>query len=482
MITEIHQLFKENLEEYTKFRQNNLMRESNVLRFAKERGIPISKEDLKRSFESDWITRDSEGNLFHPFRIYPFIFASHLRALKITDKESSAYHCSEINKVKWANQISNLAILLEPLYWPKIVGKKKNQSSIFLTWDEFDEGLKSYKQKILTYVKFLSPEIWSNYYDSLRTDSAALDNNGELYILLRLSPWEKRTTVTGNIGGALWLRHIAEVVRLAFEEVHGVQWSEEHEVNLRREGLNTRLYGSERPIENGLITRPHLAFEFGLHTGSTVRWYVEGETEYQAALYALPNASLGGIEIINLKGVFKEQQKNMLRFEENLNQDKLLRRFVFISVDNDVKANLKFLRGQIAKENIVGYINVNDPDFEFENFTLNELIKIAIILDEKQGLSIDNLKSGNYQNIKSGKGFDDYYKKNSITKRSLKGLQWGEALAEYAIENPLKEDTQQRRTFLEAVEKILYASKVRYDYQKENFLIDPDDFQIKEKK
>ena len=74
------------------------------------------------------------------------------------------------------------------------------------------------------------------------------------------------------------------------------------------------------------------------------------------------------------------------------------------------------------------------------NFTLSELIEVASSLDKKLGFESESLKSGNKENINSGKAFEGYYKKYSDSKQSLKGVQWGEALAAYAIENPLKED------------------------------------------
>lgn len=501
MITETHRLFKENLEAYSKLNQNDLMSESKMIRFAKDRGIAVSgvvTGDPGRFVELSWITNDSVNGFFHPFRIYPYLKGIKLCELKVAptssiNRDSFRYFLSRVSEflpslelieteVKLADEVSNLAILLEPIYWTKITNKTKLRFPYYSSLEEFEEKLSPYKNTILAYVKTLDAEIWKSNHEKLRIEAANFDNNPELYMLLRLAPWAKREKITGNIGGALWLRHIAEVIRLAFEEIHGFDWVEEHEAfGFYHEGAKSRLYGSERPIENGLITRSRLAFEFGLHTGSIVRWYVEGETEHHAALYALYDAALLGIEIINLKGIFNEKQKNMLRLVESFEQDKILRRFVFISCDKDVYNNLKFLKEQIRKENIVGYINVNEPDFEFENFSLDELIEISISLDEKFGFNSEGLKSGNKENINSGKAFENYYKKYSTSKKSLKGKEWGEALADYALDNPLKADTEKRRTFLKTIDEILRANRVRYDYQKENFVIDPNTFEIKGK-
>ena len=500
MFTEIHQFFEENLKDYSNLNQNDLIIETKMISFAKDRGISIAgvvKGDPSRFIELGWLTVDS-NNLFHPFRIYPFLRAVQLCKLRHTvtssiNRDSFQDFLRRVSdslpslelieaEVKLANQISNLAILLEPIYWPKITNKTKLRFPYCSTPEEFDETLFPYKNKILAYVKTLDIETWRSNHEKLRIGAAKLDDNYELYMMLRLAPWTKREKITGNIGGALWLRHIAEVIRLAFQEAHGVQWAEEYEAfGFWHEGARTKLYGSERPIENGLTTRPRLAFEFGLHTGSTIRWYLEGETEYQAALHILPKAALAGIEFINLKGVFQENANAPMRLEDHLKSDRELKRFSFISFDGDVSRNVSFFGKQLEKNNIVGYINVNYPDFEFENFTLNELIEIAISLDEKLGFNSERLRSGDRESIKSGKAFEKYYREYSDRKNSLKGKEWGEALASYALDNPLKEDTIQRRTFLQTIDQILHARRVLYDYQYDAFKIDLNDFKIKEK-
>ena len=500
MTKDIHQFFKENLEAYSNLNQNDLINESKVIGFAKERGIPIFgvvTGDPSRFVELGWITVDG-NNLFHPFRIYPFLRAVRLCKLKnaATSSLNRSSFSSFLNEkidilpaldqiefeVKLANEIIDLAILLEPLYWPKITSKTILPSIVCKTIKEYEQLIDPYRNKILEFVRELDSKVWCSYHERLRIEAAKLDDNHELYMLLRLAPWSKRERITGNIGGALWLRHIAEVIRLAFEEVHGVTWAEEYEAfGIWREGTRTREYGSERPIKNGLITRPHIAFEFGFHTGSTIKWYVEGETEYQAALYMLPKAALGGIEVINLKGVLHEKPNTPMRFEDHLKNDKEFRRFSFISLDEDRADNLKILRKHINQANIVGYINLNRPDFEFENFTLDELIEVAFILDENLGFDSQKLMSGNKQNVSSGKGFEKYYIEHSARKISLKGCEWGKALAKYACEYPLKKDSGKKRAFIETVEQVLLAKRVSYDYQRDHFEIDPNDFQIKEK-
>ena len=497
----IQKFFKKHSEEYSSIRQNNLMKESQIINFAKERGVPLSgvvTSDPKKFLAMDWISSDGVNeinlNLFHPFRIYPFHVAIEMCRLNIfasssinrdSFKEFLSNSCDFLpsldfikEMVRKANDIVDLAILLEPIYWSKLTNKIKISTSNDL--EEHEYKVNQYKMCILPFIKDLDPEVWSKHHENLRIAAAKLDNNIELYLLLRTSPWAKREKIVGQIGGALWLRHIAEVIRLAFTEVHNINWPEEYEAyGIWYKGAKERIYGTEKPIDNNLLTKPHLAFEFGVHTGSTIRWYLEGETEYHAASYALPKAASFGIELINLKGLFNEKSKNFLRLEDNLSQDRDLRRFSLISFDSDVKTNVRFLQHQVKDGKVVGYINCNQPDFEFENFTLEELIEVAIGIDKAQGLDTQKLSTADKSNIKSGKEFEKYYSEHSETKQSLKGNLWGKCLAQYALDNPLKEKI--KRPFIETLEYALHSRIVRYEYQRDNFYIDPDDFKNKKK-
>ncbi|RYY80918.1 MAG: hypothetical protein EOO69_00440 [Moraxellaceae bacterium] len=494
--------FKEYLEKWSCIQQNPLMSETKIIRFARDRGILVSGSitgDPSNFLERDWLSSDelpaNKRTLFHPFRIYSLhIIVSmcdlHISPSSSLNRDSYKNYLIKVSeflpslefiteKVRVANEITNLAILLEPIYWPIITSRTRYSSP--MTYDEHKLKVELYKEKILVFVKNLDPNIWCEHHKNLRITAAKLDGNTDLYLLLRSAPWEKRKQITGQIGGALWFRHIAEVIRRAFTDVHNVTWLEEDQaVGQWHIGTRERIYGTERPIDNILISRPHLAFEFGLYTGSTIRWYLEGETEYYAALFALPKAALGGIEVINLKGAVGNEKANIaLRLTDGLAQDKELRRFSFISFDNDVPANTKAIRKQIEAGNVVGYINCNQPDFEFGNFTLEELVEIAARIDEEQGADTEKLRTGNQDKIDTGKKFEAYYCQYSNIGKALKGEKWGRALANYALDYPLREDNNCKRPFIETLDWVLSSRKVRYEYQRDNFYIDLHDFKNK---
>ncbi len=497
------QLFiSEYRERYSEILQNRLLDESALIRFSSERGIAVSgviKGDPSNFLERGWLESDelpgNENILFHPFRIYPLHIAVESCRLNITPSSSieresfneflvkasdslpSLENISE--RAQLANEVANLAILIEPIYWPIITFR--TSWSGFIELNDHKKLVDFYKERVLSLIQKLDTDVWYKHHENLRFKAAQLDDNDDIYILLRLSPWIKRERTKGQIAGALWLRHMAEILRRAFREVYDVNWPEEDQAfGQWFSGSRVSIYGTEHPTEEPVISKSHVAFEFGLHTGSTLRWYLEGETEYYAALYILPRAASGGLELINLKGAVGNERANAaLRLADGLIQDKELRRFSFISFDMDVAANVKAIRRQVQNGNVVGYINGNIPDFEFGNFTLKELIEVAAIMDEKRGANSESIRNDDWSEVRSGREFEENYRKlTGIGQKGLKGEEWGKSLAEYALKNPFLDRKKKRRPFLETVNHALQARRVRYDFQRDNYYIDPESFQI----
>ncbi|NQT56146.1 MAG: hypothetical protein HQ551_07950 [Desulfobacteraceae bacterium] len=489
-------------EKHSEIIQNRLLDESALIRFSRDRGIAVSgvvKGDPSTFIEIGWLESDelaeADTILFHPFRIYPLHLVVESCRLKIApsssivretfgdfltkvkDRLPSLDRISE--KAKLANEIANIAILLEPIYWPIITSR--TSLSGFVAYEDHKRLVESYKENVLSLIQELDVDEWRKRHENLRFKAAQLDDNGDIYILLRLSPWIKRERIKGHIAGALWFRHMAELIRRAFKEVYDVIWPEEDQAFEQWfPGDREEIYGSEYPTEDPARAKPHVAFEFGLHTGSTVRWYLEGETEYYAALYILPRAASGGIELVNLKGAVGNERANAaLRLADGLVKDKELRRFSFISFDMDVAANVKAIRRQVQNGNVVGYINGHSPDFEFGNFTLDELVEVAAQMDVKHGANAEKLRNGDWSNISSGSQFEENYRKlTEIGQKGLKGEEWGTALAEFALKYPYFNEKKQKRPFLETVNHVLHSRRVKYDYQTKHYYINPESFQI----
>ncbi|MBZ2188239.1 hypothetical protein K8B33_03975 [Alcanivorax sp. JB21] len=455
-------------------RQNRLLAEAEFLHFTRKCGLPIKgvvRGDPGDFLQRGWLNTDGvrgDGEpLFHPFRIY--VAHKLLCILRPVSEEVDAVASS-------CNRIVDIAVLLEPLYWPLITDK--------VTWpgavseDEHATHLQEYRPKVLELVRALNPEEWKVLHENLRQDAASVDDNPDLYLLLRLSTWSARENLKGKVAAGVWFRHMAEVLRRAFEEVHGASWPEEDNAfGVWMKGARTLAYGSETPLENLAEARHHVAVNFGLITGSVVRWYVEGDTEYHAVLTLLPEPGRCNIELVNLKGNLASGKGNIaLKLEDGLFQDRKLRRFSFLSFDMDVAANVKLVRRQVEQGRIVGHIAAHQPDFEFANFDLKELLEVAARIDEKAGFSADDLRRATWSDVSGGRQFERRYMEVSKRRQSLKGEEWGKALAEYAADQPERDGSE--RPFLAELKAALRARQVKYDQHRDEYSYDPASFKI----
>jgi hypothetical protein len=490
-------------EDLELLRQNSLMTETEFINFAQERGIPVSGVNTgdpgdfnRRGWLPHDHTRPDGSPLFHPFRLYTM--HKILEACRLNISVSSSLNrqtfpgfvervarefMPTIEKIgaattEW-NRITDLVVLLEPVYWPEITGQRTMPVSI--SDDEYGKRLHDYRQKTDQLVSQLNVDEWKKYHEQLRICAAIIDRNDDLYLLLRVSKWSIRQKLKGRAGAALWIRHIAEVLRLAFEEVHKLSWPEEDcAFGQWFQGARTVAYGSERPLDDVLHSRPHIAFNFGLSTGSVVRWYVEGDTEYHAILRIISEPAKFGIELVNLRGNIAIQKGNIaLKLSDGLKDDLSLRRFSFISFDTDVNENVKFIQQQLRLGNIVGFIAAHRPDFEFENFTLDELVEIAACMDEVNGYSGSPVRDAIWTDVTCSREFEQHYLKVSARRPAgLKGKGWGIALAEYMDKHPERADNQNGRPFWRELSAAVNARAAHYDLQKQDYLINPNTFEI----
>ena len=351
-------------------RQNSLMSESSFIAFARERGLRVSGSqsgdpgvfNSRGWLASDGIDYDGSPT-YHPFRLYPLHEILRRCEVRIADSITlQRYSAPELakwvlelspsadqitEKAKYSNEVADLAILLEPLYWPRITG----QESCGMSEEQHDAQLNEYRPKALRLVEALDPNYWREAHKWLRVGAAGMDDNPSLYLLLRLANWSRREKLKGRIAGALWIRHIAEVIRRAFEDVHGERWPEEDQsFGHWPSGARTRIFGSDRPLDDVLLSKPYLAQHFELFTGSATRWYVEGQTEYGAVLQILHEPSRIGVEIVNLNGnIAKDRDNAALKLGDWLQKDQAQRRFSIISFDRDEPANVKTIRRQVEQ-------------------------------------------------------------------------------------------------------------------------------------
>jgi hypothetical protein len=467
--------FSRNLRTWSRnlaaLRQNDLLSESAFLSFVRDRGLGVSgvlKGEPGILHGRGLLSADGRSGqdlLFHPFRLHVME-----RSLSVGD------HITLARAKEW-NSTAELAILLEPIYWPEIIGHVRYN----LGERDHSARLTNHRRKAMRLVRSLDPDVWQKIHEALRIDAAWMDPNRELYILLRLSLWEQREALRGRIAGALWIRHTAEVIRRGFEEAHDTHWPEEdrafgHWIL----GARLRLFGAERPYDDPLRSKTFVAYHFGLFTGSALRWYVEGETEYYAISHALQQPSKLGVELVNLRGEIASEKRNAARkLEDALKEDLALRRLSVISFDRDLDPNVRAIRRQVEQGHVVGLIEANEPDFEFANFSLQELIEIAALMDDRERLNGNMIRQADWQGVDNGRAFADRYTRVSEKHSSPKGKAWGEVLAAYALEHPVDPRTGAERPFLRMVSAAFWAWHSNYELQKDHFEIDPRTFESK---
>lgn len=481
------------------FRQNWPMGESQFLTFAKDRGLPafgVNTGEPGDFFRRGWLAADEidpDGNpRFHPFRVYPLhrilgvcdlriapaVFLNPDSALRVT--KSQLEHVPSVERIvtlsrDW-NNVVTLAVILEPIYWPGIVGSQRlpigNQ-------EEGRKRLEDFRAKVVRLIRSLDAGFWRNVHECLRIDAAWMDNNTHVYMLLRVASWYERERLRGPVSGSLWIRHMAEVIRRAFEEVHNQRWPEEDQTfGHWPAGARDITFGSERPLDDVLAAKPYLAHTFGLFTGSSLRWYLEGDTEYYGVLEMVPDISRFGVELYDLKGGIASGRNNTpLRLEALLNEDRSQRRFSMLSFDGDVPANIKYIRRQVEQDNVVGVITINRPDYEFANFSIDELVEVAAKIDESPDFPADGVRNADWTGIQSSKAFEKkYLEVSSRRSGALKDETWGRALGRYAMEHPDRPDGA-RRPLWKDLRAALHAWSSNYDRQRERFTFDPVTFE-----
>lgn len=493
-------------EDVELLRQNALLSESRLLSFARDRGVAVRgvvAGDPGAFHERGWLKADGHDNagtpLFHPFRLLPLhklceAYRKQMAFCAGSNEEAAAESARRfVNEwlpsadafhepsVHW-NTIADMCVLLEPLYWPGIVGKRT--MPLMTEEAEYWQRYMAYRQRVLALLASQDMELWQKAHESVRVFAGLLDKNERLYLLLRASVWSERERITGTVSGAMWLRHMGEVVRRGFEEADGVTWPEEDQAfGWWRPGGRSMAFGAERPLDELQESRRYMARRYGLHSGSYVRWYLEGETEHAAVERALPEADATGIELMNLHGAIAVNRDNaVLRLHDMLRIDRDHKRFSFLSFDTDVTAVVKSIRRLVADDAIVGYIDASSPDFELANFTGDELLAIALHLETDLELPVERLLCEDWGSVSSARDFRDRFA--SIVGRppmGFKGQSWGRALAEYALEYPAF-DNGRERPFIAAVRAALRTRKVMYDQQRERFCFDPQTFETVERR
>jgi hypothetical protein len=71
------------------------------------------------------------------------------------------------------NKVVTLAVILEPIYWPTVVGSRRVAGR--MSKEEYLELRERYLTRVSNLVKSLDPIFWRNVHECLRIDAAWMD-------------------------------------------------------------------------------------------------------------------------------------------------------------------------------------------------------------------------------------------------------------------------------------------------------------------
>jgi len=370
--------------------------------YSDERELPRRIEEWGNAKESLEAFDKNLKLVFHPFRYYVLYQLDKLLRFGVSPMQvfyqngynlinslllntlntffSSDNFIASINR--W-NDIASLAIIAEPYIYKEVFQLIKFRHNHGRAIDE--QYMTKTRQVVDRYwtqdVQILYQSIGTSVLESIHQElcvaTQMLDPNRWIHTLLCLGKSQLRVELEGNLGGALVLRTMAEMIRRATEKAFVVTLREEDEVGLGwvPENIKERLYGSNRLLDDNDAAEAFLR-RYDLHYGLHMRFYTEGDTEQAAFDYAFKALGIRGIEIINLGGVVAQKRGKGVAFRDSLLSDINLHVFSIVVIDRERSDFFNPVKKSAADNEICGGFFLAEIDFEFANFTSSELEEI----------------------------------------------------------------------------------------------------------
>jgi hypothetical protein len=482
-----------------------LISENNGLfAYCDNRNVQHRLQGYGSSIETAELIIDGVELLFHPFRLYvlyhinrvfrssnpstQFLYSSEklLNIAQINIDQLNTWTSTEqcASRFDHWNKTAELAIILEPTSYKKIFNE--------LRW-KFPDTKKIINSKlqerfntVRDFLSKMSIKVLNDIRGELCQTAEILDRNKLLHVLLRLMSSHERLKLRSSIGASMQFLCMAEIIRRAAEDACGEKLPEEDEMGFGHwmPGARKSIYGCERIFDSSSRSQGDLLTSMGLFSGVKVRCYVEGETELGAFKSAVGEAS--GTEFINLHGQVIESRRKGLNFIASLENDMKSQIFSVVVLDGDSYDNVRALRKAARDKKFFGRFFISTPDFEFANFTPNELANVISGLAQQP-----NSHSLAYEKIlsliskaKSGKQCFEYLKEDVLLEVG-KGEKWGEHLMNYALSHKkLPRDhtnAGQTRPIIEVANLLIIARGAGYIRSIDKYNVDPNTGELREK-
>lgn len=382
-------------------------------------------------------------------------------------------------RVRRWNEVTSLAVAAEPFTFSKLFGYYGLPATYLEKEEEFDQAVRSQLDGYKEVLQNIGLDGVKKIISEICREAEKLEPNKEVHLMLRLTERRYRLDrVRGKLGGAMHLLAMAETIRRSAEMVFETELPEEDEFGFGLDDASDFkqfFYGSQRLLDDykarGVFIR-----DLRLDHSVRLRWYVEGDTELGAI-----ESSLGRneeIEIVNLRGAVVAAQGKGLSFRENLSNDMRRSVYSWVTLDGDSPDNLRVVKRAAEKDEMFGMFFVSDPDFEFANFTLGELVEILWEAALENGAEAGEKQTLVEQTAGAESGKDLF----KMAKRAVpalarvdKGKAWGERLMRFAWKNPHMQrgDAAVReRPIIESVEEALRTVGCNYFHSRKSCKVD----------
>lgn len=433
---------------------------------------------------------------FHPFR---FVVLYHMRRIlkpwiaprqELTNRDGYKVVLSHWQQTldKWSrsqefallvdewNKIARLAIAVEPCQYITIFGRQKRPAYIN---DEIFQGMiEAHFACLSFYWQSEGLDTLEKMRDSLCTHAELLDPNKAIHTILRLANGERRLNSRGELGGAMILLTMAEMLRRMSEHIFNTKLPEEDEkgFGVVFRSAKEKIYGSVRLLDGDESVANAYLRNQGLDYNVRVRWYVEGDTEYHAVARLLGHDTQ--VDIVNLGGFVSQNRGKGLAFRDSLRNDIRTQIFSLVSIDGDRKDNARAVRKAAEEDEICGMFFIALPDFEFGNFSPAELEDILWQYAEERRVEIEKREvlHGILRNSRSAKELFNQVRQLLPDLADInKGEEWGRRLADYAWQHR-EADIQNQdtdRPFIRAIYAAMRSRSANYISTRNDYRVDP---------
>lgn len=372
----------------------------------------------------------------------------------INSHTKSKEFCVKVNE--WNDDVA-LAAVFEPCVYTKIFRHIRYRVSPY-TDEIYQADLIAYRERMYPLLIEVGLEKVEEKRAGLCRMAEIIDPNKDLHTLLRLTNSDTRLKIKGKVGGAMLLLTMAETLRRAAEDAFAVSLPEEDQMGFGQwmRGAREMKYGTNRIFDASEVVRKKFLGSCGLNTAPRFRCYVEGDTEYSALDSVFMPES--GVQLINLKGQVIEKRRKGLAFRDSLRNDKQAHILSIVILDGDRNDFEQAVRNAAKQDEMYGQFYIQKNDFETQNFSNEELAEVLWLLAEERGAFISEKEKLTLalKGVTSGTEIIKRARQSVSELNQLgKGAKRGEALMAYAGHHPNRNDTGEKRQFIEILEVIL---------------------------